>query len=316
MSISAQSTPDEVAAWLGSLPGDLSAYQSACVENGVSGQTVLEADPKDLLGKLGVKSIGHKVLIKKAVAKVKEIASTEAPPSQPTPTKAEPTAVNTPPAPTPSYVPESAAVAEPVAVTEVASPPEPSNAVPAQSATPKQTQAVPSLASQPSAEDVATQGSLRQSLLQQPAETSDWIVLKQGFVQIVKTGSRLRLGQSLKLLFFVLKQHPDLKEACLEMYAGSALYGSVSLVGALIIPTKTRATFEIQTKDSSAKDILCRTENNDVGLASSWVVALQQIANDLTRLPEHERRSTVVSRTRFGRSPLNARELTNLYRNA
>jgi hypothetical protein len=106
-------------------------------------------------------------------------------------------------------------------------------------------------------------------LLHSPAETKEWVTLKEGY--LLKTKVK-KLHKSTKLRLFLLKQNPTNLASQLEYYEGFSLRGAASLVNARIQPQKG-GVFLVNT---SNRTFYLQAEKGDLKIATSWVIALQQ----------------------------------------
>jgi hypothetical protein len=129
--------------------------------------------------------------------------------------------------------------------------------------------------------------------LQSPAQTRNWLVLKEGYLVKTKVVKRaLGLHKSSKLRWFVLKQNPETLESHLEYYEGLQLRGSTSLKDATVKPSKQRGSFEVHTPKRTmipSRTFHLAVDNDDGKLATSWVLALQKSIHAHSR----EREATV-----------------------
>lgn len=103
-----------------------------------------------------------------------------------------------------------------------------------------------------------------------PAETQNWIVLKEGF--LLKTRIKT-IRRSTKLRLFLLKQNPVNLAAHLEYYEGFALRGWASLANA-VITLQNSGVFHVETEKGGIFYLQC--ERGDLHSAASWVLALKQ----------------------------------------
>lgn len=71
----------------------------------------------------------------------------------------------------------------------------------------------------------------------------------------------------------------DSPEAALELYAGCTFIASYPLDGARVLPLKEPSCFQLQGDTFRPKRF--KAENGDVGVAKGWVLALQQVANNI-----------------------------------
>jgi hypothetical protein len=62
----------DVGAWLTSVRPEFAKYAQLAVDNDVSGATILYAPTDEVLGMLGVTSVGHKHLLRKAITVARE----------------------------------------------------------------------------------------------------------------------------------------------------------------------------------------------------------------------------------------------------
>lgn len=104
------------------------------------------------------------------------------------------------------------------------------------------------------------------------AETSGWLVRKQGY--LLKSSKGSGYYKSVKRRFFVLKIQPLVLNAELEYYENGTLRGSMSLAGALVKPG-LGATFTIHTDD---RMWALATEDNDFQACLSWMQAIKDAA--------------------------------------
>ena len=125
-----------------------------------------------------------------------------------------------------------------------------------------------------------------------PAETRNWLVLKEGY--LLKT-KKLKLRNSTKLRWFILKQHPVSFSARLEYFEGMSMKGGVSLDRANIKMEKD-GVFLVET---AARTFILQAEKGDLKVAMSWVIALQEtIKKAKTPVPQTQAQTAIHMRKR------------------